>query len=259
MLENIKVNMIDDPEVDIREAMDKEGIEELAESIKNVGLIQPIIVFKKNDRYEVVVGHRRLIACRYAKLEKINAMVLKYNSDKMEIMKIDENIMREAISPIETAKYIYRIREEKKMSTTETAKFFRKTPQWVNAMLRLLDLDEYTTRAVDRGAISYQGALELQKVKDDNHRTALTKAAVESGAHTRTINNWVKQNEIARESTYNERTEEKKTEQEQKPIVYKKRCIVCNELVEAETLISVDVCPKCLPILKVMSKTYREG
>lgn len=258
-LKEIDIELIDDPVNDIRENLNMQGVEELAISIENTGLINPITVFRNRSRYEVVVGHRRLIAHKIAKMETITAIVTEIDPEKIDVMKLDENVFREEVSPVMIAKYIYRIMGEKGLTTMEIARYFGKTPQWANTMLRLLDIDEYTQEAINAGEISYTGALELQKIKDERTRSSLTQAAVKGGAHTRVIKNWV--NDYRSEIDYKEK---RAAEQPENGVVpeereYKRKCICCNELKESETIIIVEVCPECYPIIKAMCKSYREG
>lgn len=258
-LKEIDVELIDDPAVDIRGPIDINGLEELATSIENTGLIQPIIVFKNRKRYEVAVGHRRLIACKMAKMERVPAVVTDIDPEKLDVMKLDENIFREEVPPVMIAKYIYRIMKEKELSTMEIARYFGKTPQWVNTMIRLLDLDEYTKEAIDTGRISYAAALELQKVDNERTRVSLTQAAVNGGAHTRVVKGWV--NDYRAEKDYQDirGQETAKNDEEEQPLKYESKCICCNKLRPSETVITMITCPECYPIIRAMCKSYREG
>lgn len=258
-LKEIDIDLVDDPVNDIRENVNMQGVEELAISIENTGLINPITVFKNRRRYEVVVGHRRLIACKIAKMDTITAIITEIDPDKLDVMKLDENIFREDVSPVMIAKYIYRIMQEKELTTMEMARYFGKTPQWVNTMIRLLDIDDYTQEAITAGQISYAGALELQKVDNESTRATLTQAAVKGGAHTRVIKNWVNdyRSEIDYQASRTLLPTEKGGVPEERE--YKRKCICCNQLKESETIITVEICPECYPIIKAMCKSYREG
>lgn len=258
-LKEINTDLVDDPKNDIRENMSMQGIEELATSIENIGLIQPIVVFKNRDRYEVAVGHRRLLACKMVGMEKVPAVITDRDPEKIDVMKLDENIFREDLSAVLIAKYIYMVMRVKDLSVMEIARYFGKTPQWVNTMLRLLDTDEYTQEAITAGEISYSGALELQKIDDDKTRESLTQAAVKGGAHTRVIKGWV--NDYRNEKEYKEGRKEKYEEngQEEQTRKYQRKCICCQMLTSSEGIITIEVCPDCYPIIKQMTKSYREG
>lgn len=256
-IEEIDLDLIDEPEEDIREEIDLDTLEELATSIKNVGLIQPIVVFKKMKRYEVVVGHRRLIACRIAGTKTIPALIKDIKPDEIEVMKLDENIFREDISAIMIGKYINRIMKEKGLSVIEVSRYMGKTPQWTNSMLRLLDTDLYTQKAIDMGEISYAAALELQKVDNEAQRDVLTRAAVTGGAHTRVIKGWVNDYRQARENMNSEHPDQECGEKEEPAIVYKLKCKLCGRHYPVENLINIQIDPKCYPIFEEMAKNVR--
>lgn len=256
-IEEIATELIDGPKEDLREKQYSEDIEELATSIETIGLIQPITVFQNRERYEIVVGHRRYLACKMAGIKKIPAIVRIMKPGEMDIMKIDENIFREDVSPVQIAKYIYKIMTDREMSTMEIARYLGKTPQWVNSMLRLLDTDEYTQKAVENEDISYVAALELQKVEDPGYRRALTEAAVRGGANTRLVKNWVqeyKRNEKAiLVGSIPEETLSKDEENEK----YRMRCSMCNEYYRPDQLITVQVDPQCYTVYREMAKNWQ--
>lgn len=259
VLKEIEIDLIDDPKVDIRGEIDREGIEELATSIETTGLIQPIVVFKNRDRYEVVVGHRRQLACRVAGLKKIPAIIREVKPEEIDIMRLDENVFREDVSPVQIGKYIHSRMIEKELSTVEIARYFNKTPQWVNSMIRLLDTDEYTQEAVDKGELSYASALELQKVKAEHRRRMYTEAAVKGGAHTRLVKQWVHE-ELIRERDLEKEIDELVTEEKrEEPKQYKMKCILCDKLAPVEQLITVQVDIRCYAELKAICEEYRKA
>jgi len=258
-LREIDIELIDDPKRDIRGGVKNSEVEDLAMSIENVGLIQPIVVFRKEKRYEVIVGHRRLSACRVAGLEKVPAIVREVKPEEVDIIKLDENIFREEVSPVKIGEYIYAIMMEKGLTVMAMARYFGKTPQWVNSMLRLVDLDEYTRKAIDQGEISYASALEIQKIENETTRKVLTEAAVEGGAHTRTVKRWVQDSKAEARRLERGEEEGEETPEDQEEKVYKQRCMLCGDLVEVEHLVTVQVEAQCYPLLQKMCKAYQEA
>ncbi len=257
-LKEIELDLIDDPERDIREYIDEEGIKELATSIASIGLIQPIAIFKKGNRYEVIVGHRRYLACKLLNMGRIPAVIREVEPAEIDVMKLDENIFREDVSAVQIASYIYRIQQDREMSTMEIARYLGKTPQWVNSMLRLIDVDDYTKAAVDQGNLSYAGALELQKVEDTAYRKVLTEAAVRGGAHTRVIKNWVteyRQNRAPSPEPLEDNYAEPEQEIEK---VYRMKCRLCHHMYDPGELITIQIDPHCYPIFEEMAKNVRE-
>lgn len=258
-LKEIDIEMIDDPETDIRTEIDLETIEDLSKSIEQIGLIQPITVFENRERYEVIVGHRRLIACREAGMKKIPAIVKEVKPEEIDIMKLDENVFREDVSATQIARYIYRIMTQRKLSTIEIARYFGKTPQWVNSMLRLLDTDEYTQKAVDKGELSYAAALELQKIEDEEKRKLYTQAAVVGGAHTRVVRSWVQEEQARARGEEIREIQTAEGAEESEPREYKQKCMLCGKLKPVGELITIQVDLKCYPQLREICKNYQEA
>lgn len=258
-IKEIDIDLIDDPKVDIRGDIDVEGIEDLATSISNIGLIQPIVVFRKRSRYEVIVGHRRTMACRWAGLKKVPSIVRDVKPEEIDIMKLDENVFREEVSPVQIARYMARIMDQQRLTTMEIARYFGKTPQWANSMIRLLDTDEYTQKAVDKGELSYVSALELQKIENQDKRMLYTQAAVQGGAHTRVIRSWVQ--EVKAEERRDELRQQQADTQpeEEPPKAYKMKCILCGKFHPVSDLITIQVDLKCYPQLRIMCKQYQEA
>jgi len=123
----------------IRKNFDQEGLEELAQSIKRHGLIQPIVVTKKDEGFKLVAGERRFRACQIVGLKKIKATVTR--GDPLEIALI-ENIQREDLSPIEEAEGYQRLIEMHSYTQEEVAEIVGKSQPYINKTLALTELTE---------------------------------------------------------------------------------------------------------------------
>jgi ParB family chromosome partitioning protein len=125
-----------------RKRFDQEGLEQLAQSIKEVGVIQPIAVYDNKGRYTIIAGERRWRAARVAGLTTIPALVKKLDRvQRMEIALI-ENIQREDLNPIETAAAISRLMEECGLTQEAVALKLGRSRSSVANLLRLLTLPE---------------------------------------------------------------------------------------------------------------------
>lgn len=129
-----------------RKEFNKDSIDELASSIKQVGIIQPLIVTKKGDFYEIVAGERRYRAARLAGLEKIPVIVREYSELEALQTALIENVQREDLNPIEEALTYKRFNEEFSLSQEEIAEKVGKSRPAVANSMRLLKLD---TRVID--------------------------------------------------------------------------------------------------------------
>ena len=151
-----------------RKTFNEETLQELAASIKEHGIIEPIIVKKSIKGYELVAGERRTKAAKIAGLEKIPAIVKDFNDQEMMEIALLENIQREDLNPIEEANAYQKIIELSGMTQEEFAKKFGKSRSHVTNMLGLLSLPESVKELVEKKEISMGHARALSKLADDN-------------------------------------------------------------------------------------------
>jgi len=144
-----------------RKEFDKERIEELAQSIKKNGLIQPLILTKKgNNNYTLVAGERRWRAAQIANLKTIPSLLLPEDLDKDEISLI-ENIQRENLKISEEAQAYQRLIDKNKYTHEELSKIVGKSRSHITNLLRILSLDEYFFNLLNKGIISMGHARAL--------------------------------------------------------------------------------------------------
>ena len=137
-----------------RKEFDKEKIEELAQSINKNGLIQPLIVTKKNnENYTLVAGERRWRASQIANLKTLPALLLPTDLDKDEISLI-ENIQRENLKVTEEAQAYQRLIEKNNYTHDQLSKIVGKSRSHITNLLRILNLHEYFSDLLNKGIIS---------------------------------------------------------------------------------------------------------
>ena len=158
-----------------RKQFDEDAIEELADSIKQYGVIQPLIVQKKDKYYEIIAGERRWRACKKAGLKEVPVIIKNY--DEKETLKISliENLQREDLNPIEEAEAYQRLISEYKLKQDEVADKVSKSRVAITNALRLLKLDERVRRMVVEDKIKSGHARALLSIKDGElqYETAL--------------------------------------------------------------------------------------
>ena len=151
-----------------RKEFDKEKIEELAQSIDKNGLIQPLILTKKEDNnYMLVAGERRWRAAQIANLKMIPSLLLPEDLDKDEISLI-ENIQRENLKISEEAQAYQRLIDKNKYTHEELAKIVGKSRSHITNLLRILSLDSYFFDLLNKGVISMGHARALVGKKPDD-------------------------------------------------------------------------------------------
>jgi len=173
MVQRIPVGMIRPNRYQPRRNFDEAALAELADSIKARGLLQPISVWKDNDKdgYELIAGERRLRAARLAGLDEIDAIVKKNLDDEQKLgLSLMENIQREDLNAVDTALAYRQLMDNFSVSQSDIAKQVHKSRGAVSNTLRLLELDEDIRQGIQAGAISEGHARALISFPDSGKR-----------------------------------------------------------------------------------------
>ncbi len=172
-----------------RTEIDEQSVSELADSIKKVGLLQPIIVRAHSDGYQIIAGERRWRAARMAGLESVPARVMSASDpDALELALI-ENLQREDLNPIEEATGYRRLLTEHDMTQAELADKVSKSRSAITNALRLLDLPEEVQEMVYKGDLSAGHARAILTVPDAEMRIKLATKVTTEGLSVRETEN----------------------------------------------------------------------
>lgn len=147
-----------------------ENIEELAESIKEYGLLNPIVLSKNNDKYQIIAGERRYRASVLAGLKKIDAIVRDFDQKEIDILSLVENIQREDLSALEEAQAYKKLIDDFSMTQEEISKSMGKSRSYIANTVRLLKLNKEETEALANRKISASQARTLLSIKDQDAR-----------------------------------------------------------------------------------------
>jgi ParB family chromosome partitioning protein len=137
-----------------RQHFDQQSLQELADSIRSQGIVQPIVVRPEGDHFELVAGERRWRAAQIAGLQKIPAVIRKLDSKSAAAIAIIENIQREDLNPIEQALALMRLIDEFDLTHQQVADSVGRSRASVSNLLRLLDLADPVKDQVNRAARS---------------------------------------------------------------------------------------------------------
>lgn len=168
-----------------RTTMDDEGIGELSDSVRKVGVLLPILVRPHGDGYQIVAGERRWRAAREAGLETVPVRIVAATEAEALELALIENLQREDLNPIEEARGYKRLLTECQMTQSELADKVSKSRPAVANALRLLDLPEDVQEMVYDGRLSAGHARAVLSVPDEDKRTALAVKIVEQGLSVR--------------------------------------------------------------------------
>ena len=184
----IPTDMIEPNPYQPRMSFDQEALEELADSIRTLGLIQPITVRRKDDgRYQIISGERRFRASRMAGMDMIPAYIRDTNDQGMLEMAIVENIQRENLDPIEVAMSYQRLIDECSLTQEQMALRVGKKRASVTNFLRLLKLPAKIQHDLKVGLLSVGHAKVLLGVEDRNLQEYLCDLVIKDGLSVRQL------------------------------------------------------------------------
>lgn len=181
----IEIGLIDRNPDQPRKAFDEESLAELANSIKSFGVVQPIIVKENEGRYIIIAGERRWRAARMAGLKKIPCLVREYSKQEVSEIAIIENLQREDLNPIESARAIKNLIDEYHLTQDEVADKIGKSRPAVTNTIRLLTLPEAIITLVEQNKISAGHARALLSLESSVKQKEVALQIIERGLSVR--------------------------------------------------------------------------
>lgn len=175
-----------------REVFDEKALKELAVSIREHGVIQPIIVRKIGTKYEIIAGERRYKASTMAGMTKIPAIIRNLDDKESSKVALIENLQRKDLTPIEEARTYQKILDIDNMTQEELAKSMGKSQSAVSNKLRLLTLSNKIQDALLNEKISERHARSLLNVSDEKERDRLTDLIIEKRLSVKDLENVIK-------------------------------------------------------------------
>ena len=175
-----------------RRIFDEAALEELAESMKQIGLIQPVILAKDGDYYKIIAGERRWRAAKIAGIEKIPAIIRDFNDEVAFDVALIENLQRENLNLIEEARGYKKLIDDFNFSQDEVAQKVGKSRPTVTNALRLLNLDERVQQFVLNNDISAGHARALLALEDKEAQYEVAEKIIENGLSVRVVESFVK-------------------------------------------------------------------
>lgn len=168
-----------------RKTFDEDKIQELANSILQHGVIQPIVLRKKDKGYEIVAGERRWRAAIKAGLSEVPCLVRELSDEQNMLIAIIENMQREDLNPIEEAEGLNQMIVTFGMTQEEVSKSLGKSRPYITNSLRLLKLPEYVRELVSEGKLSAAHGRTIVTIEDEAVRKALCDRIVKEGLSVR--------------------------------------------------------------------------
>ena len=185
LVKKIKINEIEPNKGQARKIFDDEALEDLAASIKEYGVIQPIVVAKKEKYYEIIAGERRWRASKKAGLDEIPAIIRTDDEQTNTEISLIENIQREDLNPIEKARGIKFLMDEYNLTQQKVADKLGKSRSSIANTVRILNLDERVINLALEGKLSEGHCKSLMAIDDNERQYKMALYVIESGDSVR--------------------------------------------------------------------------
>lgn len=169
----MKINMVEPNRDQPRKNFEEDALLELADSIKQFGIIQPLIVGKRKDYYEIIAGERRWRAAKMAGVKEVPVIIKEYSEQEIIEIGLIENIQRENLNPIEEAMAFKRLLEEFNLRQDDVAERVSKSRTAVTNSMRLLKLDERVQQMIIDKMLSTGHARTLLAIDDKEQQYTL--------------------------------------------------------------------------------------
>lgn len=175
-----------------RKIFDEDALNDLKASIKENGVIQPIILRRKDDRYEIIAGERRWRAAKAAGLERIPSIIREIDEETAAKISLIENVQRENLNPIEEAEAYKRLMSEYSLKQEELAKAVGKSRSYISNSIRLLNLDERIIGYIYEGKLTGGHGKALLAIKNREEQLKAADRIIQTGMNVRETEEKVK-------------------------------------------------------------------
>ena len=205
----MKISLVEPNREQPRKAFEEDALLELADSIKQFGVLQPILVQKKEDYYEIIAGERRWRAAKLAGLKEIPVIIKEFSDMEMVEVSLIENIQRENLNPIEEAQAYKRLLDDFNLKQDEIAEKVSKSRTAITNSMRLLKLDERVQQMVIEEKLTTGHVRALLAIEDKDQQYALATQIFDHRLNVRETEKLVKN--IINPKTKKEKTIDTKT------------------------------------------------
>lgn len=233
-----------------RASLDDDAISDLASSIGRLGVLNPLLVVSAGDSFTIIAGHRRLIAAQRAGLSQLPCIVQKDDVAGTHEIALVDNVLREALTPLEVACAI-RDAVENKISTVEDiAGSMHRTVRWVVAQIAILSWPADVLEVIQNETLSVSAASNIALVDEDVYRQFLLRNATEQGATARTTAAWLQAYRASKPQEIAITAEPVPEGARATPAVPQAPCLCCGEVYRTDELSHVPVCTGCIKVIR---------
>lgn len=250
-IKEISLDLIDEPKGILRMDIDPDDLDDLAQSISEIGLLQNILLAIDGERFEIVFGHRRYLAHKKLGLSAIRSIVRTMSQKEIGIARATENISRADLTPIEEAATYKNLIDEYGFTLEQIAKKMGKTPGTCKRRMDLLRMPPILQKAVHKKQVSMTVAEELWPIADETSLEYYLTFAIENGCTREVARSWAKDWKDSQRRSQNPGGEGggvPLSPNEPRPSFVP--CDICNEPVDLNQTKFFRTCPTCWGAIK---------
>lgn len=228
-----------------RTQYDPQKYQDLVTSIRQMGIIYPLITMETPEGYILIAGYRRYNAAKEIGLPSVPCYCLKVGMDDAEILRLHENIFREDVSPIQEAIQLSRLEQTYHFTREKIAKLTGKSKGYVTQRIQILSWPQPLQEAVANGSVSYSVARELSMVTEGSELLRLLDMCVTGGATVRTVLSWVNQwkaDEAERHLLLSKPNQSAPPDETDQPSL---KCYLCSAELLQSGVVIIHLCPGC--------------
>ncbi|MBA7495807.1 Nucleoid occlusion protein [subsurface metagenome] len=246
----LRTDLIDRPDEVARLEISEGELSELRESIKEQGLLQPLVVTPRGDRFEIVAGDRRFLAVRSLGWDLVPCAVRKTDEASRVVLRAVENLQRVNLTPIEEAKIFEGLHTKKGMSLTDIGKAVGKARGSVARRILMLEMPDNFQRALHAKQISMTVAEILVDTPDQTRRDYFLEMAIEHGITKVVAKLWVEDERKRLRTEAEPRSGGSPARVALKDTPVYVPCDLCQDPVDIKNAVHLGVCPACLKKLE---------
>lgn len=186
----VPLDLIEDPFIAMRSQTDDGDLDELMSSMREIGLVEPIVLRKVGDRYEVIAGHRRTRAARLLGWSVIEAKIVEANDEAAIAMRLAENISRKDVDPVDQACFIGEVMTRYNKTPDEMAKMLHHSHEWVNERIEVFNMPDYLQQFLRERRLPLGAALWINRIENERTRHYYAFWAAQNGASVAAAKAW---------------------------------------------------------------------
>lgn len=253
-IELIPVDKIDPPPTAARIRPDDESLSELMASIKVQGILNPLILNKKGDRYYCIAGARRYLAAIKLQLPSVPAAVIQVSDDEAAVISLHENLFRKNLSPYEESLLLDDLEHKYHLTRERIGSMLGVSKAWVTQRLDILSWPEMLLEALKNESISYSVARELSRITEPGSLASYLESAINNGITSRVAAQWAAEWQASQQKM--EPSIKIKYQPAISAIPDECQCYACEKELDPteDNLVSVILCSECAGALRPPSQ-----